>query len=55
MPRNKCDIPISVVRVDGREGGHQLRDDLALGRSGVSPGGKTATNPGRGVSRPDQY
>ena len=28
VPRNECDIPIYVARVDGREGGQQLHDDL---------------------------
>ena len=37
--KNECDIPIFAARVDGREGGQQLCDDLAPGRSGASPGG----------------
>ena len=40
VPQNECGIPISVARVDGREGGQQLRDDLAPDRSGSSLGGK---------------
>ena len=48
-------IPISIARVDGREGGQQLRDDLAPGRSGACPGGKRLLiqGGGGGVSRPD--
>ena len=44
----------NVTEMVGREGGHQLHDDLATCCSGTYPGGKMATDPGRGVSCPDQ-
>ena len=44
-------LPIGMV---DREGGRQLYDDLAMGCSGTSHERKTATDPGRGVRRPDQ-
>ena len=41
-------IPVHVAGMVGGEGGRQLHDDLATYHS------STATDPGMGVSRPDQ-